>query len=255
MLLNPSRMPLLFTLRLLIFVSKLWAMLNRIYVRVLNLNCMFLVILLLGYIWWFLVQNEGLYMTASVTYILKRGFLIFIVSELILFFRLFWRFFNSYMSPDLDSRGLPFFDDSILPIIDRLSIPLLNTVILLSSGVSVTLAHHSITTQDYNNTINRIVVTYLLRILFLALQGFEYFEACFTISSGMWRSAFFTITGFHRAHVCIRTVFILINTARLVYLYMTQVKHVGFLAIAWYWHFVDLVWVFVYFLLYVIPMI
>ncbi len=207
------------------------------------------------FVWWYVVQSERLYITINISSNLKTGILLFILSELILFSRFFWRFFNSYISIDVDTRGMPFQDNICIPVIDAFSVPLLNTALLLGSGVCVTWSHHSLEVNNFYGSIIGLLSTYVLRICFAAFQFFEYIEANFTISSGIWGSIFFGLTRFHRAHVFIRTNYLILNTLRMNYISILCFKHLSFLCIAWYWHFVDFIWVRLYILLYVFPVI
>ena len=208
-----------------------------------------------GFVWWYTVQYERIYINSNITWNLKVRILLFILSELILFSRFFWGFFNSYISVEIDNRRIISVLYNYLPIIDALSVPLLNTLLLLSSGISVTWSHHSL---EFNNSFRsntRLILTYLLRILFAIFQFIEYIESNFSISSRAWGSVFFRLTRFHRAHVFIRTNFLILNTLRMKYNLIIFFKHIRFLSIAWYWHFVDLIWVRLYILLYIRPVL
>ena len=125
-------------------------------------------------------------------------------------------------------------------------IPLLNTVLLLSSGASVTYAHHSLIEGNRRGTILGIIITILLAVFFTALQGLEYYEAPFTIADGAYGSTFFFATGFHGIHVIIGTLFIAVAFFRILSYHLTDHHHLGFEAAILYWHFVDVVWLFLY---------
>ena len=128
-------------------------------------------------------------------------------------------------------------------------IPMLNTLILLSSSVTVTIAHHAIIENDRPNAVKWTGITVLLGVIFLGFQAFEYGELIlhsFKISDGIYPSTFYMATGFHGFHVLVGTTFLLVCFLRLRRGHFKPDQHVGFEAAAWYWHFVDVVWVFLY---------
>jgi heme/copper-type cytochrome/quinol oxidase subunit 3 len=126
----------------------------------------------------------------------------------------------------------------------------LNTIILLLSGATITWAHHSIIAGKQDDALLGLECTIMLAIFFTALQAFEYVEASFTIADGIFGSTFFMATGFHGFHVIIGTLFISVCTARLFVHQFTKEHHFGFEAAAWYWHFVDVVWLFLFTVIY-----
>jgi len=131
-------------------------------------------------------------------------------------------------------------------VLNPWEIPFLNTLILLSSGAAVTWAHHAILAGYRKQAIYSLCVTILLAILFTAFQGYEYLSAPFTISSGIYGSTFYMATGFHGAHVLIGTTFLTVCLIREIHFHFTKNHHFGFEAAAWYWHFVDIVWLFLF---------
>lgn len=131
-----------------------------------------------------------------------------------------------------------------------LQIPLLNTAVLLASGVTVTWAHHSLMESNYSQSVQALFFTVLLGVYFTILQGYEYMEASFSISDSVYGSTFFMATGFHGLHVLIGTRFLLVCLFRLLGSQFSRSHHFGFEAAAWYWHFVDVVWLFLYLTVY-----
>lgn len=129
-------------------------------------------------------------------------------------------------------------------------IPLLNTIILLTSGISVTWAHHRLINNNFNQFFNRLILTIFLGIYFSLLQIFEYLEASFNISDSSYGSRFFLATGFHGIHVIIGTTFLFICFSRNLFIHFSSNHHLGFEIAAWYWHFVDIVWLFLYLSIY-----
>ncbi len=137
-----------------------------------------------------------------------------------------------------------------LAVLDPWAIPLLNTIILLTSGATITVCHHSIVAGLKKQAAFSLEVTILLAIIFTALQGYEYVTAPFTISDGIYGSTFYMATGFHGFHVFIGTCFLTVCLIRLSLGHFTREHHFGFEAAAWYWHFVDVVWLFLFISIY-----
>jgi len=203
------------------------------------------------YTWWRDIVREGTLEgqhTHDVQLGLRMGMLLFIVSEIMFFFAFFWAFFHSSLSPTFDIGAI--WPPEAVPVLSAWEIPLLNTIILLSSGASVTWAHHAIVAGARKEALLGLIVTVLFAIVFTALQGFEYLNAPFTISDSVYGSCFYLATGFHGFHVFIGTCFLIICTARLMWHHFTREHHFGFEAAAWYWHFVDVVWLFLFVTIY-----
>nr|YP_006665953.1 cytochrome c oxidase subunit III [Blattella bisignata]AFO85476.1 cytochrome c oxidase subunit III [Blattella bisignata] len=197
--------------------------------------------------WWRDIVREGTYQglhTKFVTKGLRWGMILFIISEVFFFISFFWAFFHSSLSPTIELGSLwpPM---GILPF-NPLQIPLLNTAILLASGVTVTWAHHGLLEDNYNQSLQGLFFTVVLGIYFTVLQAYEYVEAPFTIADSVYGSSFFMATGFHGLHVIIGTTFLLTCLLRHLFLHFSSGHHFGFEAAAWYWHFVDVVWLFLY---------
>jgi cytochrome c oxidase subunit 3 len=186
------------------------------------------------YFWWRDVIREATFEgqhTKSVQTGLKMGMLLFILSEVMFFFAFFWAFFHSSLNPSLAIGCV--WPPAYLTILDPWKVPLLNTVLLLSSGASVTWAHHSIVWGSKSQAFSALIITVVLAIIFTALQGFEYVTAPFTISDGIYGSTFYMATGFHGLHVIIGTHFLGICLARLIDNHFTREQHFGFEAALW----------------------
>nr|YP_010704165.1 cytochrome c oxidase subunit III [Ptosima chinensis]WCO87658.1 cytochrome c oxidase subunit III [Ptosima chinensis] len=197
--------------------------------------------------WWRDVSREGTLQglhTFKVTLGLRWGMILFIVSEIFFFISFFWAFFHSSLSPSIEI-GMLWPPKGISPF-NPLQIPLLNTLILLSSGITVTWAHHALMENNFHQAIQGLALTVLLGIYFTALQAYEYLEAPFSIADAVYGSTFFMATGFHGLHVIIGTTFLLVCLIRHLFNHFSSIHHFGFEAAAWYWHFVDVVWLFLY---------
>nr|QPT74077.1 cytochrome c oxidase subunit 3 [Micadina brachyptera] len=201
--------------------------------------------------WWRDVVREGTYQglhTKMVIKGLRWGMILFIISEVFFFISFFWAFFHSSLSPSVQigSTWPPIGITSFNPM----QIPLLNTVILLTSGVSVTWAHHSMINNNLKEMNQSLMLTIIMGLYFTMLQTYEYIEAPFTISDSVYGSSFFMATGFHGLHVIIGTTLLFVCMMRQLNFHFSKNHHVGFEAAAWYWHFVDVVWLFLYISIY-----
>jgi len=198
-------------------------------------------------LWFRDIISEATYLgnhTLAVQRGLSLGVGLFIVSEALFFLAIFWAFFHSALSPtiELGAKWPPMGIEAINPF----ELPLLNTVILLSSGVTVTYAHHSLIKANRSKALYGLVYTVLLAIIFTAFQGVEYKVSSFTISDGTYTSCFFFGTGFHGIHVMIGTAFLSVGLWRLLAYHLTENHHLGLESGILYWHFVDVVWLFLY---------
>nr|YP_010930311.1 cytochrome c oxidase subunit III [Apphia nigricauda]WKK49900.1 cytochrome c oxidase subunit III [Apphia nigricauda] len=213
-----------------------------------NLVILGLLIIILTMIqWWRDVIRESTFQglhTKKVTLSMKLGMILFIVSEVLFFASFFWAYFHSSLAPTMEI-GLQWPPLGIKPF-NPMNIPMLNTMILLSSGISLTWAHNSLLNNNFTQMTQSIVLTVLLGIYFTLLQGYEYIESSFCISDCIYGSTFFMSTGFHGFHVIVGTIFIIVSSFRIFKLHQSSYHHVGFEASAWYWHFVDVVWLFLY---------
>lgn len=207
--------------------------------------------ILIIYQWWRDIVREGTFQglhTYTVTIGLRWGIILFISSEVFFFISFFWGFFHRRLTPNIEI-GIIWPPKGITPF-NPIQIPLLNTLILLTSGLTVTWAHHSLIENNYNQTTQGLTLTVLLGVYFRILQGYEYVEAPFCISDAVYGSSFFIATGFHGIHVIIGTTFLLICLIRHLNNHFSRIHHFGFEAAAWYWHFVDVVWLFLYISIY-----
>ena len=197
--------------------------------------------------WWRDVSRERSlqgYHTNLVINGLRWGIILFIVSEILFFFRFFWAFFHRRLSPNMELGGTwpPIGIIAIAPF----QVPLLNTAILLSSGITVTWAHHSLVKINNYQTNSAIWITIILGIYFTILQGWEYLESSFSIRDSAYGSVFFIATGFHGIHVIVGTLFLIFSFIRHKINIFSFNHHSGIEIAIWYWHFVDVVWLFLF---------
>lgn len=209
-----------------------------------------LVLVIIVFRWWKDFVRESLlgYHTHKLEVRLRVGILFFILSEVFFFVSFFWAFYDASLSPSIEV-GIIWPPFAIVPL-SVYSVPLLNTVILLTRGITVTWAHHSIMNNFFNKSVISLLFTIILGVYFLYIQWVEYNESSFSISDGVYGRTFFIATGFHGIHVFIGTsfllyVFILLLQSKLLYNH-----HFSFEAAAWYWHFVDVVWLILFISIY-----
>jgi cytochrome c oxidase subunit 3 len=205
-----------------------------------------LIVLLVRLLWWKDLNRESIigFHTHKLEFRLRIRILLFILSEVCFFFSFFWAFYDASIAPTIDI-GIIWPPKGIVPL-STYSVPLLNTVILLSSGITVTWAHHSLINNFYTKSIVRLALTVFLGLYFIIIQYVEYSEATFTIADGVYGSTFFMATGFHGMHVSIGALFLLYVLFNLYEGKLLFNHHFRFEAAAWYWHFVDVVWLFLF---------
>ncbi|KAG9511424.1 cytochrome c oxidase subunit III (mitochondrion) [Fragariocoptes setiger] len=213
--------------------------------------CSMILIMLTSYMWWRDYTREyvsdGGY-SDSIDFCMKFSMVFFIGSEIFFFFSFFWSYFHFFMSPVFE-EGF-FWPPYCLLTFSSFNVPLLNTILLLSSGVTITVCHMMIINGDYKKSLVYLVLTVLLGFTFSFFQCLEYMSSFFCISDSNYGSIFFLLTGFHGMHVLIGTVFLLISMGRLVLFMLSSDHMLSFELCSWYWHFVDVVWIFLYFFVY-----
>jgi len=210
-----------------------------------------LILLLVIYQWWRDISREGRgqgFHSSIVELGLRWGILLFITSEVFFFLSFFWAFFHRRLAPNIEV-GAVWPPVGILPF-NPFQVPLLNTIVLVSSGVRVTWAHHAIIEGKFYQAKLGLRITIVLGVYFTALQGLEYFEARFSFADRIFGATFFIATGFHGLHVIVGTIFLRVCYFRHRNFEFSPAHHFGFEAAAWYWHFVDVVWLFLYLVIY-----
>jgi cytochrome c oxidase subunit III len=195
--------------------------------------------------------------TPVVSIHLRYGMIMFIASEVMFFVAWFWAFFDaSLFSGEAIQASRVAYTGGVWPpkgieVLDPLHLPLYNTVILLLSGTTVTWAHHALIHGDRKGLVNGLILTVGLGVIFSAVQAYEYAHAPFTFKDSLYGATFFMATGFHGFHVLIGTIFLAVCLLRAMKGHFTPKQHFGFEAAAWYWHFVDVVWLFLFACVYV----
>jgi len=180
---------------------------------------------------------------------LRYGFILFIMSEVMFFAAWFWSFFKHAMYPGGPEQPAAFqtWPPAGIETFDPWHLPLINTLILLCSGAAATWAHHALVHDNNRRDLkNGLILAIILGILFTVLQAYEYSHAAFGFAGNIYGANFFMATGFHGTHVIIGTIFLFVCLIRAMKGDFTPEQHVGFEAAAWYWHFVDVVWLFLF---------
>ncbi|MCI0754347.1 cytochrome c oxidase subunit 3 [Teichococcus vastitatis] len=185
---------------------------------------------------------------------LRYGMMLFIASEVMFFVAFFWAYFHFALYPEhVSGAAQAVWPPAGITTFDPFHLPLLNTLILLLSGTTVTWAHHALLAGDRKGMLQGLGLTVLLGLLFTFFQAVEYSEAPFAFSGGgVYPSVFFLATGFHGFHVIVGTIFLAVCWFRARAGQFTPQRHFGFEAAAWYWHFVDVVWLFLFVCVYVL---
>jgi cytochrome c oxidase subunit III len=182
---------------------------------------------------------------------MRYGMILFIASEVMFFVAWFWAYFNAALFPPVGDAVGGVWPPEGMQVLHPFHWPLLNTLILLCSGTTVTWAHHALIQGDRDGLIKGLWATIGLGLLFTGVQAYEYMHAPFGFADNIYTSAFFMATGFHGFHVIVGTIFLIVCLARAYKGHFTPKQHFGFEAAAWYWHFVDVVWLFLFISIYV----
>jgi cytochrome c oxidase subunit 3 len=211
------------------------------------------------YAWWSDVVKEanGGFHTPVVQMHHRYGMILFIASEVMVFFGFFWAYFDGFFRLDDIEQYSRFaatggaWPPAGIELFDPWHLPLFNTLLLLTSGTTVTWAHHALLNDDRKGLVWGLVLTVLLGVVFTCVQAIEYMEAGFAFGGSMYGATFFMATGLHGFHVLIGTIFLAVCLIRAMRGHFTSKQHLGFEFAAWYWHFVDVVWLFLFASIYV----
>jgi cytochrome c oxidase subunit 3 len=216
-------------------------------------------LLVLGVMYWWwsdVIAESRVYHTAVVQLGLRYGMILFIASEVLFFAAFFWAFFDASLFPGAPNQPIRteatggIWPPKGISIIAPFDLPLMNTLILLLSGTTCTWAHHAIIEGNQKDAVRGLLCTVVLGVIFTGVQAYEYIHAPFTFSQDIYTSTFFMATGFHGFHVLVGTIFLIVCLIRASKGQFKPKQHFGFEAAAWYWHFVDVVWLFLFFCIY-----
>jgi cytochrome c oxidase subunit 3 len=246
-LVDPSPWPLIASLGALMLTSGLVLYMHKFVGGWQLLTTGFSIILYMMYTWWRDIIREATFEdqhSVAVQKGLRLGMVLFIVSEIMFFFAFFWAFFHSSIAPAHSIGGV--WPPKAISTINTFTIPLTNTFLLLTSGATVTWAHHALLARAKKHTLVALIFTLVLAALFTSLQGLEYVNAPFNISDGVYGSCFYMATGFHGFHVFVGTIALFVSFIRIILNHFTNKHHFGFESAIWYWHFVDVVWLFLF---------
>ena len=208
------------------------------------------------FLWWrdvLMESHERGVHTPIVRLGLRYGMMLFIASEVMFFVGFFWAYFNFALFPEhVSGAAKAMWPPAGVYTFNPFHLPFLNTMILLLSGTTVTWAHHSLIHGNRRGLLIGLGLTILLGLSFTTFQAMEYSEAPFAFRGGIYPSTFFLATGFHGFHVIVGTCFLIVCWFRARAGAFTPERHFGFEAAAWYWHFVDVVWLFLFVCIYVL---
>jgi len=211
------------------------------------------------YAWWSDVvkeANDGVSHTPVVQIHHRYGMMLFIASEVMFFVAWFWAYFDGFFNHDAAEQYAQVavmceWPPQGVELFDPFHLPLFNTLLLLTSGTTVTWAHHALLHNDRKGLVWGLALTIVLGLLFTVVQALEYSQAGFQFSGNLYGATFFMATGFHGFHVIIGTIFLIVCLIRANLGQFSPQKHLGFEFAAWYWHFVDVVWLFLFASIYV----
>lgn len=257
-LVNPSPMPILSSFSLLLMAVGAAMYMHEKPGGWMLLAAGAVCVLLCMFFWWRDVIREGMHEkahTGAVQHGLRFGMALFICSEVMFFVAFFWAFFDASLFTFAPLSDVWEVKEGVWPpegikTFDPWDLPFINTLILLLSGTTVTWAHHALLEGNNRDVVRGLTLTVLLGMSFTALQAIEYSHAHFGFKDGIYASTFFMATGFHGFHVLVGTIFLAVNLVRAKRGTLTPKGHLGFEFAAWYWHFVDVVWLFLFICVY-----
>lgn len=248
---NPSPWPILMSFSLGSFLIGVASVLHNYKLGnfITSIGLFMVIIILIA--WFKDIISESCYLGYRTSFVqigIKLSFYLFVISEIFVFFSVFWAFFYASLSPNIEI-GCVFPSIGIIAF-DPWSVPLLNTLILLSSGVSLTWARRAMVSGDRKDTIHGLLITIFLGCIFSFFQFIEYTEATFTINDSIYGSTFFACTGLRGIRVIVGTLFLISSIVRLFNYEFTKHRHISFELAILYWRFVDVVWLFLFVVVY-----
>ncbi|WP_310475691.1 cytochrome c oxidase subunit 3 [Sandarakinorhabdus sp.] len=252
-ILNPSSRPLMMSTAVLILAAGAVGWMHKTGWGMPTFVAGFAAVCTMFFLWWKDVVHEA--NTGDHTPVVqlhhRYGMILFIASEVMFFVAWFWAYFNAALFPSVHEGIEGVWPPKGIELLDPFVFPLLNTLILLLSGTAVTWAHHALIHDDRKGLKQGLWVTIVLGLLFTCVQAYEYYHAEYGMADSIYGAAFYMATGFHGFHVVVGTIFLMVCLARTYKGDFTARHHFGFEAAAWYWHFVDVVWLFLFIAIYV----
>lgn len=251
-----SPWPVLMSLGLFLLVSSAVCYFHYIKGSLFCLFVCFIFCLIIASLWWWdlLIETQtySIY-TPLIQRNIKLGMILFIMSEVFFFFSFFWAFFHSSLSPSITIGGVwpPDLFFEMGKVIDPWDVALVNTAFLLVSGLFVSWAHYALRVREMEDTFFGLFFCLFCAFFFTGWQVYEYYYESLLLCDGIYGSCFFMLTGFHGLHVIGGTIFLIVCTVRLRFHHFHDGRHVGLDCAVWYWHFVDVVWIFLYLFVYV----
>lgn len=228
----------------------LWIYLNNfILIIILNL----LIFTISTIIWFRDIVRERTFQGIHSFYIIsiiKFRIILFIISELFFFVSFFWTFFHNSISPSIEINFI--WPPKIIKFFNPLEIPLLNSITLILSGFTITLRHYNLLNNKLKSRISSLLITIILGFYFNFIQIFEYHNSFFCINDRIFGSIFFLSTGFHGSHIIIGTSILSYSLIRIIKIHFSTIHHINFEFSIWYWHFVDVIWLFIYIFYYIL---
>ncbi len=252
-ILNPSSRPIVMSFAALVLAAGAIAWMHKLSWGVPLFFAGIAAVCAMFYLWWKDVIHEANIgdHTPVVQLHLRYGMILFIASEVMFFVAWFWAYFNAALYPNMHAGIDGKWPPAGVEVLDPFVFPLLNTLILLLSGTTVTWAHHALIHGDRKSLKQGLALTIILGMIFSGVQAFEYYHAEFAFAGNVYGSTFYMATGFHGFHVIVGTIFLMVCLLRVYKGDFTPRQHFGFEAAAWYWHFVDVVWLFLFIAIYV----
>jgi cytochrome c oxidase subunit 3 len=202
-------------------------------------------------LWWYDMIHESViegHYTNKVQLNLSIGMILFIISEVMFFFGFFWPYFHFSLNPSDALQG--HWPPLSIDVIPAFGLPLVNTFMLLTSGITLTYSHYALFNNNKIESCIGLFLTIFLGFIFSHIQFIEFYLANFTIADSVYGSIFYVLTGLHGFHVIIGTIFLIVGFIRMFFNYFNNIRFSGFELAIWYWHFVDIVWLFVFICVY-----
>nr|YP_010934958.1 cytochrome c oxidase subunit III [Bombus filchnerae]QTZ18839.1 cytochrome c oxidase subunit 3 [Bombus filchnerae]WKW52606.1 cytochrome c oxidase subunit 3 [Bombus filchnerae] len=213
-----------------------------------------LTLLIFSMLMWFRdIIRESTFQGMHSMYIImmmKFSMIMFIISELFFFISFFWTFFHNSISPSIEINSM--WPPKMIKFFNPFEVPLLNSIILILSGFTVTLSHYNMLNNKFNSSVNMLKLTIVLGFYFNFMQIFEYYNSFFCINDSIYGSIFYLSTGFHGFHVLVGTLMLFYSLIRMLNNHFSPTHHINFEFSIWYWHFVDVIWLFLYMFYYIL---